>query len=51
MLHHIIVKWNPTVDRQDAAIKVRAMYAKATELPGMLQSEKTSYPATTATIL
>ena len=35
MLHHIIVKWNPTVDRQDAAIKVRAMYAKATELPGI----------------
>ncbi len=35
MLHHIIVKWNPTVDRQDAAIKVRAMYAKATKLPGI----------------
>lgn len=35
MLHHILVKWNPTVEKHSAAQLVRAMYAKAKEIPGI----------------
>ena len=32
MLHHILVKWNPTVEKQAAVQAVRALYAEATML-------------------
>ena len=35
MLHHIIVKWNSVVDKQDTAKKVRSLYSKAAEIDGV----------------
>lgn len=35
MLHHIIVKWNDTVDKKDLAQKVRILYADATKISGV----------------
>ena len=39
MLHHIIVKWNSNVDKKEMADKVRSMYAKADEIPGVHRVE------------
>lgn len=35
MLHYILVKWNPGVEKQSAAQAVRALYAKAAEIAGV----------------
>lgn len=35
MLHYILVKWNPDVEKQSAAQAVRALYAKAAEIAGV----------------
>lgn len=39
MLHYILVKWNPDVEKQSAAQEVRALYAKATEIAGVHRVE------------
>ncbi|MDD6043820.1 MAG: Dabb family protein [Eubacteriaceae bacterium] len=39
MLHHIIVKWNEDVDKNTIAEEVRAMYAKATQIEGIIGVE------------
>ena len=39
MLHHIIVKWNSNVDKKEMVDKVRSMYAKADEIPGVHRVE------------
>lgn len=39
MLHHIIVKWNSNVDKKEMTDKVRSMYAKADEIPGVHRVE------------
>ena len=38
MLHYILVKWNPDVEKQSAAQAVRALYAKAAEIHEIYQS-------------
>ena len=35
MLHHILVKWNPTVEKQAAVQAVCALYAEATAISGV----------------
>lgn len=35
MLHHIIVKWKDTVDKQETSQNVRALYESAVEIPGI----------------
>ena len=35
MLHHILVKWNPTVEKQAAVQAVRVLYAEATAISGV----------------
>lgn len=35
MLHYILVKWNPDVEKQSAAQAVRALYAEAAEIAGV----------------
>lgn len=35
MLHHIIVKWIKSVDKNDTASRVREMYATATDIDGV----------------
>ena len=39
MLHYILVKWNPDVEKQSAAQAVRALYAKAAEIAGVRRAE------------
>ena len=39
MLHYILVKWNPDVEKQSAAQAVRALYAKAAEIAGVHRAE------------
>ena len=39
MLHHILVKWNPTVEKQEAVQAVRALYAEATVISGVYRVE------------
>ena len=39
MLHHILVKWNPTVEKQAAVQAVRALYAEATVISGVHRVE------------
>lgn len=39
MLHHIIVKWNEDVDKNTIAEEVRAMYARATQIEGIIGVE------------
>lgn len=39
MLHYILVKWNPDVEKQSAAQAVRALYAKAAEIAGVRRVE------------
>lgn len=41
MLHYILVKWNPDVEKQSAAQAVRALYAKAAEIAGVRRAELT----------
>lgn len=35
MLHHIIVKWKDTVDKQETSQNVRALYESAVEILGI----------------
>lgn len=39
MLHYILVKWNDGVNKQETAETVRALYATATEIPGVHRVE------------
>ena len=39
MLHHILVKWNPTEEKQAAVQAVRALYAEATVISGVHRVE------------
>ena len=53
MLHYILVKWNPDVEKQSAAQAVRALYAKAAEIAGVRRAEfrRTSHRRTIGMIL
>ena len=35
MIHYIIVKWNTDADKNDLAVKARALYADAVEISGV----------------